>query len=137
MQVSPAMGLLAGLLGILVGVFLIRLATRLAAGFTPAFRVALMASALSYLLSLLVGEGLQTATGQTMATPDATSILIILAIGFLIQAAVYSVVLRDPLGNRVSMGKACAISGVQMAIVAGLAFALGIVLVILQVVVGR
>lgn len=131
MQVSPALGLLAGLLGILVGVFLIRIATRLAAGFTPAFRVALMASALSYLLSLFVGEGLQMATSQRIMTTDAASILLILAIGFFIQAAVYSVVLRDPLGNRVSMGKACAISGVQMMIVAMLGFFLVIVMSIM------
>jgi len=128
MQVSPALGLLAGLFGILVGVFLIRIATRLAAGFTPVFRIALMASALSYLLSLMVGEGLQMATGQRMTTPDAASILLILAIGFFIQAAVYSVVLRDPLGNRVSMGKACAISCVQMAIVAIFGFLLVLVM---------
>ncbi len=125
---SPAFGLVAAILGILVGAYLIRLATRLAAGFTPAFRMALMAAAASYLLSLLVGEGLQIASGQAQRVPDVGSICLILAIGFLIQAAVYYVVLRDPLGNRLSLGKACAISGVQMAIVAAIGMVLGIIL---------
>ncbi len=128
MQMSPAFGLVAALIGVRVGALLIRLATRLAAGFTPAFRIALMAAAASYLISLLVGEGLQKATGRQAGPPDAGSLILILAIGFLIQAAVYYVVLRDPLGNRLSLGKACAISGVQMAIVAALGVVLGVVL---------
>lgn len=127
---NPALGLVAAVLGILVGTYLIRLATRLAAGFTPAFRTALMAAAASYLISLLVGEGLRVASGQPQQVPDAGSLMLILAIGFLIQAAVYYVVLRDPLGNRLSMGKACAISGVQMAIVAAIGIVLGLILLV-------
>ncbi len=135
MTVAYLIGQLIGAaIAALLGAVILRLATRTVAGFTPLYWQAYRATYVSYAVSLVVGFVLGFMIGSAGQKIDASAIILMSVVGFFVQAAIYTAMLKGPDDANLQFGRACLVSLVQLLIGVGIlaAFA-GVIWAIISV----
>jgi hypothetical protein len=120
---AEAIGFLIGqvigaAIGALIGAIFVRIATKMAAGFTPPYGTAYLAAFLGYAASLVLGFVIGLVIGASGQTLDGGGTVLIMIIGFFVQAAVYASLLKHPETGNISYGKACLVSLIQLVMAA-------------------
>lgn len=102
-------------IGAFYGALIIQLGTKLVAKFKIPYRKAYIAAFLGYAASYIVGFVLGTLFAKAGIGFNFGVILLFMTVGFLTQAAVYSLIIKTPEGVSLSFTKACLVSMIQVA----------------------
>ncbi|MCI0541723.1 MAG: hypothetical protein L0Z50_41530 [Verrucomicrobiales bacterium] len=118
---NSIIGLLAKLFGavaaICLGALVAQRATSRVAGFTPSYLNVLLPAFFGYGGALAVGFVLGYVSGLHRGEAAALGTLIDVVIGLFVQAAFYSLMLKDSDGKMLGYGQACLISLFQLVVV--------------------
>lgn len=101
-------------IGAFYGALIIQLGTKVVAKFKIHYRKAYIAAFLGYAASYIVGFVLGTLFAKAGIGFNFGVILFFMTVGFLTQAAVYSLVIKTPEGDSLSFSKACLVSLIQV-----------------------
>lgn len=101
-------------IGAFYGALIIQLGTKVVAKFKIPYRKAYIAAFLGYATSYVVGFVLGTLFAKAGIGFNFGVILFFMTVGFLAQAAVYSLMIKTPEGASLSFTKACLISMIQV-----------------------
>ena len=117
--IAALLGTVTGIaVGIVVGAFLIQFATNWLAGFKPKYGTAILAATLGNLASFGIGFVSRIAIDNNKGEVTGSVTLLLLVIGFFVQAAFYSFMLKDPAGVALGYGRACLVTLIQVAVAA-------------------
>lgn len=101
-------------IGALIGAIFIRVATKIAAGFTPTYGTAYLAAFFGYTASVFSIFIAGIIFGLSDQTANGSSVILMMIIGFFVQAGVYSLVLNHPDTGNITFGQACLVSFIQI-----------------------
>ncbi|MBD3337654.1 MAG: hypothetical protein GF353_01010 [Candidatus Lokiarchaeota archaeon] len=118
-------------IGALIGALIVQLACKMVVKFKPPYGIAYKATFLGYVASVLVGFVGGFVIGASGQQFTGTSIILLMAIGFFVQAAIYAHLIKHPETGAISFGKACIVSLIQL--IFGALLIGGIVLVVMTV----
>jgi hypothetical protein len=91
---------------IVVGALIVQLATKMAAGFKPTLGNAVATVIVGLIASMIVGWVLQMLLGSTGS-------IVGLVVGFLVNAYIINMMIKQPAGGQMGFGKACLVSLIQ------------------------
>ena len=106
--------LIGATVGALIGAVFVRLATRMVAGFTPPFGTSWLAAYLGFAASIIIVFVAGISLGASRGHVDASANILLMVIGFFVQAAIYGSLLKHPESGPIGFGKACLVSIVQL-----------------------
>ena len=108
--------LVGAAIGSLIGALIIQMAARIVVKAKPDYGTAYGAAFLGYLVGFVIGFVINLAAGlaglEAVLVPTAISIVL----AFFAGSGVYTMMLRDPAGERIGYGQACLISLIQTAV---------------------
>ena len=103
---------------VLVGALVVQFVTDKLAGFRPPYSTVALASLLGYLGSYAIGFVVAFAITSNRGEVTGAISLVTLIIGFFVQAAFYSFMLKAPEGLPLGFGRACIVSIAQLMVAA-------------------
>lgn len=106
--------LFGGLITIVLGAFVVQFVTSRFAAFRPRYVTALSAAAAGWGAPLILGYFLAFATGVNLGGAEGIVTLLTCVIGFFVQAAFYTLMIKSPDGVALGFGKACMASLLQL-----------------------
>jgi hypothetical protein len=101
-------------IGALIGALIVQLACKMVVKFKPPYGMAYKAAFLGYVASVLVGFVVGFVIGASGQQFTGTSTVLLMVIGFFVQAAIYAPLIKHPETGAIGFGKACLVSLIQL-----------------------